>query len=71
MPKKATKELSSLSLPELKKRFADFRKELYELRFQKMTGKLENYRRIREVRRNIARALTILKVKERENKHGI
>ncbi len=64
MPKKETKELRNLKTAELQKWYNDLKKEIYELRFQKMTGKLENFSRIKEIRRNVARVLTILKEKE-------
>jgi large subunit ribosomal protein L29 len=45
----------------------DLRKELFNLRFQQATGEIENPLRIRVVRKDIARVLTIrsekLKVK--------
>ncbi|NAZ30651.1 MAG: 50S ribosomal protein L29 [Caldimicrobium sp.] len=59
------KELRELSIPELKERVAKLREELMNLRFQKTIHKLENPMRIRQVRREIARVLTILKEKER------
>jgi large subunit ribosomal protein L29 len=59
------KELRELSIPELKERVAKLREELMNLRFQKTIHRLENPMRIRQVRREIARALTILKEKER------
>ena len=36
------------------------RKEQFNLRFQQATGQLENTRRIREVRRDIARVKTVI-----------
>jgi len=60
-----TKELRELSIPELKERVAKLREELMNLRFQKTIHRLENPMRIRQVRREIARVLTILKEKER------
>ena len=38
--------------------------ELFNLRFQLATRQLQNYRRIREVRRNIARLTTIIAEQE-------
>jgi large subunit ribosomal protein L29 len=43
------------------------RRKLFELRFQQATGQVENHRQLRQVRREIARALTI----ERENARGL
>ena len=59
------KELRELSIPELKERVAKLREELMNLRFLKTIHRLENPMRIRQVRREIARVLTILKEKER------
>jgi large subunit ribosomal protein L29 len=59
------KELRELSIPELKEMVAKLREELMNLRFQKTIHRLENPMRIRQVRREIARVLTILKEKER------
>ncbi|MGH2518648.1 MAG: 50S ribosomal protein L29 [Chloroflexota bacterium] len=39
---------------------ADAHQELFNLRFQLSTRQLQNYRRIHEVRRTIARLLTIM-----------
>ncbi len=64
MAHKITKELRKLSVAELQKRLAEYRKELYHLRFQQITGKLENYAHIREVRKNIARVLTLLRERQ-------
>ncbi|MGB2782374.1 MAG: 50S ribosomal protein L29 [Atribacterota bacterium] len=54
-------ELKDLSVEELKKKITDFKGELFSLRFQVVTGQLGNPMRIKEVRRNIARAKTILR----------
>ena len=54
-------ELKDLSDEELKKKITDFKGELFSLRFQVVTGQLGNPMRIKEVRRNIARAKTILR----------
>jgi len=43
----------------LQKRLADARQELFNLRFQLATRKLENTNRIREVRKDIARCLQV------------
>ena len=41
-------------------------KEVFNLRFQKASGQLENTARVREVRREIARIQTVLNEKSRE-----
>jgi len=68
MAGRETTELRKMSLGELNKRLQALRRELFDLRFQKMTGKLENYARMKQVRRNIARVLTILNEMSREEK---
>lgn len=47
-------------LPELNQRLEEARKELFNLRFQLATGRLDNITRITAVRREIARLLTLL-----------
>jgi large subunit ribosomal protein L29 len=60
-------EIKAMTVDELTQKEYDLRKELFNLRFQKATGEIENPMRIRAVRKNIARVLTIrsekLKVK--------
>ncbi|NOX97848.1 MAG: 50S ribosomal protein L29 [Nitrospirae bacterium] len=54
-----TGELRQLTKEELKQKEADFREELFNLRFQRAAGRLENPSRIGVVRRTIARIKTI------------
>ncbi|HEA83979.1 MAG: 50S ribosomal protein L29 [Thermodesulfobacteriota bacterium] len=58
------RELREFSIPELKEKLSQLREELFNLRFQKTIHKLENPMRIRQVKRDIARILTILREKE-------
>ncbi len=51
---------SGKSEAELKTLIADYKRELFNLRFQQATGELENTARFREVKRNVARASTAL-----------
>ena len=60
---KAT-ELRALSSEEIESRIDQLKDELFNLRFQLATGQLENPMRIRQVRKDIARAKTILKQRE-------
>jgi large subunit ribosomal protein L29 len=53
---------------ELRQQEDDLRKELFNLRFQSATGEIENPRRIRAVRKEIARVLTVLNDKGKESK---
>ncbi len=63
---KAT-EVRELDVEELERRIAQTRRELFNLRFQHATGQLENTGQLKEVRKNIARLLTVLNQKQREN----
>jgi|UniRef100_A0A7V5K3R2 large subunit ribosomal protein L29 len=58
------RELRELSIPELKEKLSQLREEFLNLRFQKTIHKLENPMRIRQVKRDIARILTVLREKE-------
>lgn len=57
-------ELRELSDDELAQEFADNKEELFNLRFQIVTGQLDNPRRIKEVKREIARVLTVMRERE-------
>jgi len=58
-----------MTVEELMQQEKDHRKELFNLRFQKVTGEIENPMRIRQVKQGIARVLTIAGEKLRaENK---
>ncbi len=52
-------DFRSLTVDELRQREYDLRKELFNLRFQLATGEIENPMRIRTVKKDIARVLTI------------
>lgn len=60
-------EVMELDVQEIEKRLADTRRELFNLRFQHATGQLENTGQIKEVRKNIARLLTVLNRKQQES----
>ena len=57
-------ELRNMTGEELNKKLSDLRTELFNLRFQAITGQLGNPRRINMVKKDIARIKTI--VHERE-----
>jgi large subunit ribosomal protein L29 len=63
---KAT-EAREMDVEELEERLAETRRELFNLRFQHATGQLENTGQLKEVRKNIARLLTVLTQKKQEN----
>lgn len=57
-------ELREMTVEELKQKEQELRKELFNLRFQKVTGEIQNPNRIKEVKKDIARILTIIKQKQ-------
>ncbi len=59
-------ELRNFSDEELIEKLKELRQELFNLRFQLATGQLKNVRRIKLVKKDIARVLTILKENERK-----
>jgi len=59
-------ELREMTIEELREKEKELRKELFNLRFQKATGEIQNPMRIRAVRKDIARILTIITEKERQ-----
>lgn len=58
------------SVDELKDQLNDLKKEALNLRFQKASGQLEATARVREVRRDIARVLSVLGEKNQTASQG-
>jgi large subunit ribosomal protein L29 len=52
--------LREMTTVELEERLEQDRQELFNLRFQAATQQIENPRRLRELRKNVARILTLL-----------
>lgn len=61
---KAT-EMRELTREELRTKETELAEQLFALRLQKVTGQLENPAKIRHVRRDLARVLTVLGEKAR------
>lgn len=59
-----TAELRDLNDTELLERLGETKQELFNLRFQRATGQLQNSARIAVVKRDVARILTILRERE-------
>ena len=57
-------EFRELHDDELETRLREAKEELFNLRFQMATGQLDNNRRLRTVRHDIARIYTILRERE-------
>jgi large subunit ribosomal protein L29 len=53
-------EFRNLTSAEIEQKISGFKEELFNLRFQLATGQLDNPTRIRNVRKEIARAKTII-----------
>ena len=60
------KDIRDRSDDELRKALGDLEEQLFKLRFQKSTGQIENPIKIREVRKDIARVLTIINERRTE-----
>lgn len=63
-------EVRDLTTAEIEEKVKSLKEELFNLRFQLATGQLENLARLREVRKSIARAKTVLRERELGIKHG-
>jgi large subunit ribosomal protein L29 len=57
-------DLALLDGYELSSRLGDARRELFNLRFQRATGQLDNPARVGQVRHDVARILTVLRARE-------
>ncbi|MGM0618633.1 MAG: 50S ribosomal protein L29 [Actinomycetota bacterium] len=57
-------ELRELPDDELRVKLDEGKEELFNLRFQVVTGQLDNPRRIKEVKREIARVLTVMRERD-------
>ena len=56
-------EMQSMSVEELSKKLADLKEELFNLRFQHAINQLDNPHRIDDVKKDIARVLTVMRQK--------
>ena len=62
------KEVRSKSIDVLRELLKEKRERLRDLRFSLAGGKVKNVREIREIKRDIAKILTIIKEKAKEHK---
>ena len=63
-----TSEIRKLSQSQLKKELLSYKKEQFNLRFQKINSQVKNTSRHKIVRKTIAKILTFLNKKESEKK---
>ncbi|MCL5960170.1 MAG: 50S ribosomal protein L29 [Chloroflexi bacterium] len=59
-----TQEIRSMHAAELDKAVDEAHQELFNLRFQIATGKIKNYKRVKQVKKDIARIKTVLRESE-------
>lgn len=57
-------ELRNMTTAEIEQKIKALKEELFNLRFQLATGQLDNTARIKQVRKDIARAKTVLRERE-------
>ena len=60
----AAEKFRDMSPDQLDEQVTQLKKEQFNLRFQRASGQLENTARVRQVRRDIARAKTIARQKQ-------
>ena len=58
------KELRELSVEELRDKESQLAEQLFALRVQKVTGQLESGAKVRGVKKDLARVLTVLREKQ-------
>jgi large subunit ribosomal protein L29 len=57
-------EFRNMTTAEIEQKINSFKEELFNLRFQMATGQLDNPAQIRDLRKKIARAKTVLRERE-------
>jgi large subunit ribosomal protein L29 len=57
------KEVKKLSNDELKNKVYSFKKDLFNMRFKKVNGQLENTAKVKETKKDVAKILTKLNIK--------
>jgi large subunit ribosomal protein L29 len=64
-------EVSEYDTEELERQLSETRRELFNLRFQLATGQLDNFTRINQVRKDVARMMTELRIREIADAEGM
>ncbi len=64
-------EISEYDIEELERQLGETRRELFNLRFQLATGQLDNFSRINNVRKDVARMMTELRNREIAEAEGL
>ena len=63
---KFTEDLKKMSADELTAKLTELKEELFSLRFQHAINQLDNPHKIADVKKDIARVMTVLRQKEAE-----
>ncbi len=63
-------EIREMSEQELDNKKSDLEDQLFKLRFQESLGQLEDVKKIKNIKKNLARINTILTEKKRGNKEN-
>ena len=66
-----TAEISEFDTEELERQLGESRRELFNLRFQLATGQLDNFSRITHVKKDVARMMTELRIREIAEAEGM
>jgi large subunit ribosomal protein L29 len=64
-------EIAEYDTAELERQLSETRRELFNLRFQLATGQLDNFSRINHVRKDVARMMTELRIREIGEAEGL
>jgi large subunit ribosomal protein L29 len=64
-------EISEYDTEELERQLSETRRELFNLRFQLATGQLDNFTRVNHVRKDVARMMTELRIREIAEAEGM
>lgn len=64
MAKLKLSEIRDLPVEEINQKLAETKEELFNLRFQNATGQLDNYKRLGDLKRDVARLKGILRERE-------
>jgi large subunit ribosomal protein L29 len=63
-------EIRDLPVDEIERKLGETKEELFNLRFQNATGQLDNYKRLGQLRKEVARLKTILREHELAGDEG-
>jgi large subunit ribosomal protein L29 len=64
-------EIAEYDIEELEAQLSETRRELFNLRFQLATGRLDNFSRLNHVRKDVARMMTELRAREIAEAEGL